>query len=336
MGDSLGLPYEGLSRHRAAKLLGPAKRHRFLFHRGMVSDDTEHTCMVAQALLSAHGDVEKFQLEFARRLKYWFATLPAGVGMATAKACLKLWLFIPPRSSGVFSAGNGPAMRAAVIGVYFDHADQVQEFVRASTVVTHTDPKACSGALAVALAANLASRQQRVDGERFLDLYEETLNDPDDELLPLLKQVVNSVKRGREVRDFASQMGCGEGVSGYVLQTVPVAIHAWLSHQGNYPTAVMCIIECGGDADTTAAIVGGIMGASVGAEGIPLDWQDNIIEWPRTINWMIGLGQQLAQSTDGGATKKPPRLNIVAVLIRNLFFLLVVLSHGFRRLLPPY
>ncbi|HIF05444.1 MAG TPA: ADP-ribosylglycohydrolase family protein [Gemmatimonadetes bacterium] len=51
VGDSIGLPYEGLSRGRAEKLLGPPDRHRFFFGRGMVSDDTEHTCMVAQSLI---------------------------------------------------------------------------------------------------------------------------------------------------------------------------------------------------------------------------------------------------------------------------------------------
>ncbi|TVS08433.1 MAG: hypothetical protein EA424_28605 [Planctomycetaceae bacterium] len=42
--------------------------------------------------------------------------LPAGVGMATARACLKLWLGFPPKRSGVDSAGNGPAMGKAVLG----------------------------------------------------------------------------------------------------------------------------------------------------------------------------------------------------------------------------
>ncbi len=46
VGDALGLPYEGLSRRRAARMLGPPDRFRFLFRRGMVSDDTEHTCIV--------------------------------------------------------------------------------------------------------------------------------------------------------------------------------------------------------------------------------------------------------------------------------------------------
>ncbi len=57
VGDALGLPYEGVSPQRAPKLLGPPERYRFCFGRGMISDDTEHTCMVAQSLIDAGGDV---------------------------------------------------------------------------------------------------------------------------------------------------------------------------------------------------------------------------------------------------------------------------------------
>ncbi|MBK8478230.1 MAG: ADP-ribosylglycohydrolase family protein [Opitutaceae bacterium] len=37
VGDAIGLPYEGISRQRAARLFGPPDRHRFVVGRGMVS-----------------------------------------------------------------------------------------------------------------------------------------------------------------------------------------------------------------------------------------------------------------------------------------------------------
>ncbi len=58
VGDALGLPYEGVSRERLPRLLGPPERHRFLFGRGMISDDTEHTCLVAQSLIASGSDVD--------------------------------------------------------------------------------------------------------------------------------------------------------------------------------------------------------------------------------------------------------------------------------------
>ena len=108
-----------------------------------------------------------FRWNFAWRLRFWLLALPAGVGFATLKAMLKLWLGVSSERSGVFSAGNGPAMRAAILGVVFDDRMMMQEFVRASTRITHTDPKAEYGALAVALAANHSMHGQ-YSGTEFL------------------------------------------------------------------------------------------------------------------------------------------------------------------------
>src|ERR1700739_429574 len=72
VGDAIGLPYEGLSRRRAAKLLGAPDRHRLVLRRGMVSDDTEQTCLVAQALIESFPDVARFQRRLLRRLQGWF------------------------------------------------------------------------------------------------------------------------------------------------------------------------------------------------------------------------------------------------------------------------
>ena len=100
--------------------------------------------------------------------------------------------------------------------------------------------------------------------------------------------------------------------------------------------AITNLIRCGGDADTTAAIVGGIVDAGVGPEGIPRQWLDGIWEWPRTVDWMRRLGESLADSQSSGEMARSPRVNPIAVLIRNVFFLGVVLVHGLRRLAPPY
>jgi ADP-ribosyl-[dinitrogen reductase] hydrolase len=156
VGDALGLPREGLSRRRAGRLFGgPPLQHRFLLGRGMVSDDTEHTCMVGQALLRAPKDVDHFARSLAWRLRFWLLGLPAGTGRATLRAVVKLWLGFSPKRSGVYSAGNGPAMRAALLGVCLGGDwDRLRAYVRASTRLTHTDPRAERGALLVALAAH--------------------------------------------------------------------------------------------------------------------------------------------------------------------------------------
>ena len=58
VGDALGLPSEGLTAEQIRRRWKGQWTMRFIFGRGMVSDDTEHTLMVAQALLSHPGDVD--------------------------------------------------------------------------------------------------------------------------------------------------------------------------------------------------------------------------------------------------------------------------------------
>ena len=336
VGDALGLPYEGLSPRRALRLLGPPNRHRLFFGRGMVSDDTEHTCMVAQSLIEAGDDVDLFASRFASRLRWWTLALPAGVGKATARAGFRLWLGVKPGSAGVFSAGNGPTMRAAILGVAIDDVSRMLKFVRTSSRLTHSDPKAEFGAIAVALAARHSGNLDSVDADLWLSDVIDAVGADGAELTALLRRSTESVMLGESTVSFAASLGLDGGVTGYTYHTVPVAIHTWLSHPNDYRQAITTIIRCGGDADTTAAIVGGIVGAGVGETGIPTQWIDNIWETPRSIGWMRTLGQTLTDAMEQERPGKAPTINPIAVLLRNLVFLLVVLIHGFRRLAPPY
>ena len=113
-----------------------------------------------------------------------------------------------------------------------------------------------------------------------------------------------------------------------------MVIHAWLSHPTDYPGPIQSLIECGGDTDSTAAIAGGILGASLGEAAIPEQWLTHLVEWPRTPDWMGKLADQLAWACETGQPLKALSLPWLGIILRNLEFLLVVLSHGFRRLIP--
>ena len=335
-GDAIGLPFEKLSRRRLAKLLGKPDRHRFLFGRGMISDDTENSCLVAESLIVSRGDVDSFTREFARRMRWWMALLPAGIGRATLRACVKLWFGASPMRSGVYSAANGPAMRSALFGAAYESVETIIKFTRASCLVTHSDPKAEYAAIAVALAAYLACQATDIDSNEYLSVVENAIGPDGNELLELLRRAAASVATNQSTLDFAAELGLEDGVTGYAYHTVPVAIHSWLSYPNDFREAVMSVIECGGDADTTAAIVGGIVGARGGVEGIPKDWLDGISEWPRSLSWIESLANECSKSIQGDDAASVPKLNYPGVLLRNLFFMAVVLVHGFRRLLPPY
>ena len=334
VGDTVGLACEGLSPQRQSRLFPDLNGPRLLGHRGMVSDDTEHTCLVAQALIESAGEPEAFERALARRLRFWLLGLPAGVGGATLRACLKLCLGMPPAHSGVRSAGNGPAMRSALLGICSgDEPVRLRELVRASARLTHTDPKAEIGALAVAVAA---SQAEGADSETYLRTMERLLGGADEGFLEIARCAAVSTRAGETTQAFAASLGAGQGVSGYVYSTVPVVLHTWFRHPKDFRTGVLSLVRCGGDTDTTAAIYGGIVGGAVGKDGIPAEWLSALWEWPRTVSWMERLAAQLAEVSASGVTQRPLALPILPLAVRNVFFAGVILTHGFRRLGPPY
>lgn len=336
VGDAIGLPYEALSKRRAARLFGKPDRQRFVVGRGMVSDDTEHTCMVAQALCVHPNDPEAFAVALGRRLRWWLLGLPVGLGSATLRATLKLWLGFSPSRSGVFSAGNGPAMRSPILGAAIEEIETLRRFVQASTRITHIDPKACYGAFAVALAAWCAKRGIDQPEGFFLKYRSVVGTETSDEFDSLMAGVEESLVRGDSTETFAEKLGCRQGVSGYVYKTVPVALHGWLSHPRDFRVSVMNVIQCGGDTDTTAAIVGAIVGSGVGPIGIPQDWLKGIWEWPRSVAWMERLAQATANAIKTATPIRSPSIFPGIGYVRNAIFLGVVLAHIARRLLPPY
>jgi ADP-ribosyl-[dinitrogen reductase] hydrolase len=336
VGDALGLPYEGLAARRARRLLGPLTGHKLLFGRGMTSDDTEHACMVAEALIESAGDPATFERALAWGLRRWLATLPPAAGLATLRATFILCLGFGPRRSGVYSAGNAPAMRVAPIGVCFGaEPERLRSLVAAQTRITHTDPKAEHAALAVAIAADLSRRGVAVPAV-YLAAVRDALAGEHSEFLNVLEAAVASVESGESTAELVIRMGWKNGPSGYCLQSVPAALHAWMRNAGDYRATVVAAIECGGDADTVAAIAGAIAGARAGVAGIPLEWIAGIADWPRTVKWLRKLASALADAMGSRAAAPAPRLPYPALLLRNVVFTAIVIAHGLRRLLPPY
>lgn len=330
VGDALGLPAEGLSPQVIARRWKGPWRHRFVFGRGMLSDDTEHTVMVIQSLLDHPKDSDAFQGALAWRLQGWLLALPAGVGLATARSILKLWLGFPPHRSGVASAGNGPAMRSSVIGVFFARDETMRRrFVEASTRLTHTDPRALTAALAVAeiAAAVCVDRlgEFSFSGLRCLG--------GDKEWGLVIDELERAQADELSVADFAERLGLENGVTGYALHSVPVAIYAWWRHRGDFRATLTAVFDCGGDTDTVGAIAGALAGAEVGATRIPQELIEGIVEWPRSIGWLRRLADRLHRQAQTVEPSKALPLFWPAILPRNLAFLFVVLAHGFARLL---
>lgn len=159
------------------------------------------------------------------------------------------------------------------------------------------------------------------------------------ELRAALERAATALGAQLEVGGFAAELGCRSGVSGFVLHTVPVALYAWLRHATDFRAAVEAVVLLGGDTDTTGSIVGALAGGTLGQQAIPALWVERLVDWPRSIEWMRRLGARLARAFPAqgvGEQVGPEPLFWPALLPRNLFFLTIVLAHGFRRVLPPW
>lgn len=318
-GDSIGLPFEGLSRARVRAKLGEGPvGHSLCFRRGMLSDDTEHACLVAEALIETGDEPERFARVLARKLRHWLAALPPATGFATLRGILKLWLGFPPESSGVRSAGNGACMRAPMIGVWAadDHALR-RALVRASTRITHRDSRAEQGALVIARMAGLAA-----DASPAHWLAEALAEVEDDSLGRALEAACSDAP----LDEVARQLGVQRGVSGFVLHTVPMAVAVRVRNPHAFRAAVEAAVRLGGDTDTTAAIVGALSGAALGPEAIPESWLAGIVDHPRSVAHLQQLAGALARGTQFDAPFWP------LCLVRNLAFGSVVVSLALRRL----
>lgn len=162
----------------------------------------------------------------------------------------------------------------------------------------------------------------------------------DSDLATALERIPRRLARGLDPQEYAEELGLARGVTGFINHTVPVCLYCWLRHPGSYEDAVSSIISLGGDTDTTAAIVGGMAGATLGEAAIPPAWTTGLLDYPRSVPWIRRLGRRLAeQLPQSGLPRErrgPISLFWPAIGLRNLVFTLIVLTHGFRRLLPPY
>lgn len=335
VGDACGLRREGISPRRARRLFGDQPiAPDLMCGRGLCSDDTEHTLMVARAWAQSAGELVIFERQLARQFRCWLLTAPAGIGWATLRACCKLLIGFGPDRSGVWSAGNGPAMRSAILGLLTSDEEELNQVVRLSTRITHTDPRAETGALLIARAARLQVYDPSKTPCRFIEQEAERI--VDSELKSTLQAVLDGLRQQLPCTEFANSQGWSNGVSGYVNRTVPAAIYCWARWPDDFRMCVSEAVRLGGDADTVGAIAGAICGANLGANAIPEDWTARLAEWPRNVEWLKQLTHVLLRCRETGNPATPPPMHWPATLLRNAMFASIVVGICLRRLLPPY
>lgn len=280
LGDALGLVREGL---------GPsttAPRYGILPGWGVVSDDTEHMVMLAWAMgpPGAHTPIE-VGARFGGQLLPWLATLPFGIGWATLRASLAR---LVGRRTGVFSAGNGPAMRAPLLGMH-PEATWRRSAAEATARITHTDPRAIEAAVFVAeVAAGCLRATTRTSKARHVMLRGCA---PDE---PALHAAVTTALSMLDVAPAEAARALGN--SGFAVHTAGVCTWALAGAQGP-ADAIARAIALGGDADTHAAIVGAWAGALWGEDALDAALLGRLGPWPYTRAALVTYADALTRGT---------------------------------------
>ncbi len=196
----------------------------------------------------------------------WFlAGRVRGIGSSTLKAMRDLaagthWALAG--AGGEYAAGNGAAMRIAPLAFLLSPTDASDRaIIRDVCRITHHNDEAYVGALAVVLAiqsvlAGTWSQQRSFLSVVVNNLPDSAVRDRVASLLPL------ELPADEAARRF--------GATGYVVETVPLALYCAQSIAAQPLSAVLAqTISAGGDTDTIASITGQLAGTVVGAAGVP-------------------------------------------------------------------
>ena len=224
-------------------------------------------------------------------------------------------------------------MRAGLIGVLARDEQHLRELISASTLITHSDSRAEEGALVVALAARFAAEKPDSNPLEFLRSITPTLKG--EELRHHFVAMQEALASGKEPHEFAESRGWQKGPTGYVNQSVPMAVYCWAYSPDDFESVITNAVLLGGDTDSVGAIAGAIVGAGCGEDSLPVHWRNQMAEWPRGIEWMQDLSTRLAKQESKRASTQPaPSLRWGRTIVRNLVFGVVVIVLFLRRYIP--
>lgn len=182
---------------------------------------------------------------------------------------------------GQGSFGNGSAMRIAPLGAYFaDDLPRCAEQARLSAEVTHAHDEGIVGGIAAALAAAVASSLRGSETPSRADFIDRVLPYvPPSEVRSRLTRA-RDMQAGEPVHRAVHILGNGSQIS--AQDTVAFCIWCAGEQLANYEQALWMTASAAGDVDTNCAIVGGIVSAYTGIEGIPDAWRlarEPLPEW---------------------------------------------------------
>jgi ADP-ribosyl-[dinitrogen reductase] hydrolase len=264
-GDALGVPWEGSTPEEVRWEALEALPARGDWPRGATSDDTEQLLLVAEYLVETNGQVD--ERDFLVRLA---KALPGMRGAGpTTQAAVRRFL-----ATGQLHATEGSSIGAAMRALPFGWATPVAAAAhrRGLTIrlsrTTHGAPEAIISACVVAEMAAWAIEQHPVDAVIAAGLREAEDVARQHALHPAALQPLRQATREDWPPNTAEP-------TPDALATVASVLHVLREAEG-LAAAMKHAVALGGDTDTTAAIVGGILGCQLQDVGSQIPWLPNV------------------------------------------------------------
>lgn len=274
VGDAAGATLEFIG-HKSSDLevqqaLGMCGGGVFGLAPGQITDDGELTVALARAISGS----ETFPVKrVASHYRAWYQSNPFDIGNATRTAlsadrksvedCLAEAMTQRALAKNASTKANGALMRTAALGIWAAgrSLSEAIEAARADACLTHPHPSCQWSCVAYAVAVrHLLLNEGDSEGA-----YQEACRVVSDAVELGSDEVLTWLKDARRASLPAIFM---PGKSGYVRIAFTHAFFHLLE-KSSFESAMRAVLSGGGDSDTNACIVGGMVGARVGLQGIP-------------------------------------------------------------------
>ncbi|AFZ27333.1 ADP-ribosylglycohydrolase [Cylindrospermum stagnale PCC 7417] len=287
VGDALGVPVEFTSRADRVKspvttMLGYGTWNQ---PPGTWSDDSSLTFCLAESLCRGYS-LDAIANSFWRWYKaaYW---TPRGdlfdIGQNTHEAIMRLKQGILPHQAGgkvENSNGNGSLMR--ILPMAYCHRtvtfSELMARVHDVSAITHAHVRSqmsCGIYISIAVAL--------LEGADLQTAYLQGLQDIQT-IYSIREYLLEKPHFGRIFSGKIAQLPVEEiNSGGYVIDTLEASLWCLLN-SSSYVEAVLKAVNLGGDADTTAAVTGGLAGIYYGVENIPPEWINQLARKQDIIN----------------------------------------------------
>jgi poly(ADP-ribose) glycohydrolase ARH3 len=257
LADALGAGHEGGIVERVAWRLLTRGELRW-------TDDTQMAIGLAESLVRCDGlDADKLALAWARGMDPM-----RGYGPGARKLLNRIrrgadWRDANRKIFPDGSFGNGAAMRAAPLGLYFHgRPDELRKATELSSSITHAHPLGIEGGLLIARAVDLALGDS-FEPDTFLAELIEFCRLED--YLYRLKMARRWLKEDHDLDKARNHLGN----SVLAHESAVTAVYLFCRFNDDFERLMQDVIMLGGDTDTIGAMAGGIFGALRGSKNLP-------------------------------------------------------------------